>query len=95
VRIKTPVPFKKKILFFLFFFIFAGHQWLMPVTPATQEAEIKRILFQSQPGQTVHETLSQKHPSQKRAGGVAQNIGPEFKPQYQKNKNKRTKNPKE
>jgi hypothetical protein len=30
----------------------------------------------------VQETLSQKYPSQKRAGGVAQGIGPEFKPQY-------------
>jgi hypothetical protein len=30
------------------------------------------------------ETLSQKNPSQKRAGGVAQDAGPEFKPQYHK-----------
>jgi hypothetical protein len=27
-----------------------------------------------------------KNPSQKRAGGVAQGVGPEFKPQYCKNK---------
>jgi hypothetical protein len=27
-----------------------------------------------------------KNPSQKRAGGVAQSIGPEFKPQYHKKK---------
>jgi hypothetical protein len=27
-----------------------------------------------------------KNPSQKRAGGVAQGVGPEFKPQYQKKK---------
>jgi hypothetical protein len=27
-----------------------------------------------------------KNPSQKRAGGVAQSVGPEFKPQYHKNK---------
>jgi hypothetical protein len=25
----------------------------------------------------------EKNPSQKRAGGVAQSVGPEFKPQYQ------------
>jgi hypothetical protein len=37
-------------------------------------------------GQIVHETLSQKSPSQKRAGGVAQGEGPEFKPQYHKKK---------
>jgi hypothetical protein len=34
----------------------------------------------------VRETLSQKNPSQKRAGGVAQGEGPEVKPQYHKNK---------
>jgi hypothetical protein len=39
-------------------------------------------------GQIVHETLSQKSPSQKRAGGVAQGEGPEFKPQYHKKKKK-------
>jgi hypothetical protein len=38
---------------------------------AAQEAEIRRILDQSQPGQIVHKTLSQKNPSQKRVGGVA------------------------
>jgi hypothetical protein len=27
-----------------------------------------------------------KNPSQKRAGGVAQGVGPEFKPQYRKKK---------
>jgi hypothetical protein len=32
----------------------------MPVILATQEAEIRRILVQSQPRQIVHETLSQK-----------------------------------
>jgi hypothetical protein len=39
----------------------------------------------SLPRQIVHETLSQKNPSQeKRAGGVAQGVGPDFKPQYWK-----------
>jgi hypothetical protein len=42
---------------------------------ATQEAEIRRITVQSQPGQIT-----------KRAGRVAQDVGPEFKPQYHKNK---------
>jgi hypothetical protein len=41
-------------------------------------------MVQSQPGQIVRETLSRKTPSPKRAGGVAQGEGPEFKPQYQK-----------
>jgi hypothetical protein len=61
----------------------ADHQWLMPVIPATQEAEIKRITVRSQPGKIVHETLSQKtqHTHKKSAGGVAQVVGPEFKPQ--------------
>jgi hypothetical protein len=43
-------------------------------------------MVQSQPGQIVCETLSRKNPSQKRVGGVAQVVGPEFKPQYHKNK---------
>jgi hypothetical protein len=38
----------------------ARHPWLTPVIPATQEPEIRRITIQSQPGQTVCQTLSQK-----------------------------------
>jgi hypothetical protein len=34
-------------------------------------------------------TLSLKYPSQKRAGGVVQGEGSEFKPQYCKNNNKK------
>jgi hypothetical protein len=52
--------------------ILAGLWWLTPVTLATQEAEIKRIAVQSQPGQIVLETLSWKNPSYKRDGEVAQ-----------------------
>jgi hypothetical protein len=40
--------------------------------------------FKISPGKS--ETLSQKDPSQKRAGRVAQGVGPEFKPLYRKNK---------
>jgi hypothetical protein len=58
----------------------------MPVILASQEAEIRRIKDRSQPRQIVHETQSRKHPSQKRAGGMAQGVGPEFKPQYRKKK---------
>jgi hypothetical protein len=39
--------------------------WLTPVIPATQEAEIRRIVVPSQPQQIVRETLSCKHPFQK------------------------------
>jgi hypothetical protein len=60
--------------------------WLRPVILATQEADIRRILAQSQSGQTVHEILSGKNPPQKKAGGVAQGVGPEFKPQLKKEK---------
>jgi hypothetical protein len=47
----------------------------------------------SQSQQIVHQTLAQKKnknkkESLKRAGRVAQGMGPEFKPQYLKNKNK-------
>jgi hypothetical protein len=45
-----------------------GHRWLTPAILATQEAEIKRIEVRSQPGQIVHEILSQKNPSQKSVG---------------------------
>jgi hypothetical protein len=48
----------------------------MPVILGNQEAEIRRIVVQSQPEETVS-----KNPSQKRAGGVAQGAGPEFKSQ--------------
>jgi hypothetical protein len=37
----------------------------------------------------VLQTLSWKIPSQKRASGVAWGVGPEFKPQYQKNKKRK------
>jgi hypothetical protein len=66
--------------------VLTGCQWLTPVIPAIQEAEIRRITVQSQLGQIVRETLSRKTISQKRAGGVAQGVGPEFKSQYQKKK---------
>jgi hypothetical protein len=46
----------------------------VPIILATQEAEIRRIMVQSQPRQIVCKTLSQNNPSQKRAGRVAQGI---------------------
>jgi hypothetical protein len=49
----------------------AGHWWLTSIISATQKAEIRKILVQSQPGQIVHETLSQENPTLERAGGVA------------------------
>jgi hypothetical protein len=38
-------------------------------------------MFKARRGQIVCETLSQKYLIQKRAGGVAQGVRPEFKPQ--------------
>jgi hypothetical protein len=52
---------------------------------------IRSTAVQSQPRQIVCETLSWKHPSRKRTGGVAQGVGPEFKPQYHKKKKERKK----
>jgi hypothetical protein len=59
------------------------------------------LQFKASPRQIVCETLSQKkkkkrkkkekNPSQKRAGVVAQGVGPEFKPQYSKKKKKKKK----
>jgi hypothetical protein len=54
----------------------------MPVILPTQEAEIGRMVVPSQPGQIVHKTPILKKTSQKRADGVAQGVGLEFKPQY-------------
>jgi hypothetical protein len=64
----------------------------MLVILAAEEADIRKIKVQSQPGQIMCESLSQKkkkkkkksHHKKERAGGVAQGIGPEFKPHYQK-----------
>jgi hypothetical protein len=39
-------------------------------------------MVQSQHQQTIRKTLFQKNFSQKRAGRVAQGVGPEFKPQH-------------
>jgi hypothetical protein len=43
-------------------------QWLTPVILVTQEAEIRKTVIRSQPGQTVHKTLSRKYLSQPGAG---------------------------
>jgi hypothetical protein len=61
-------------------------QWLTPIILVTQEAEIKRISVQSQLRQTVPRDPISKIPNTKRAGGVAQGVGPEFKHWYSKKK---------
>jgi hypothetical protein len=53
-----------------------------------EEAEIRRIVVQSQVGQIKIDPISKK-PITKRAGGVAQGISPEFKPQYPPPKKKK------
>jgi hypothetical protein len=68
--------------------IHARHWWLTSVILATQEAEIRRIMVQSQSGQIVCETISENTYHKKRAGGVAQNTGSECKPHYHKKKKK-------
>jgi hypothetical protein len=50
-------------------------------------------MVQGQTGQIVQETLSQKnHHTKKRAGEVAQSVGPEFKPQTCQKKKKEREN---
>jgi hypothetical protein len=46
------------------------------------------LWFKASPSQIVLKTLSRKTHHNKRAGGVAEDVGPEFKPQYQKKKKK-------
>jgi hypothetical protein len=53
VKLFSPLFFKRN-------YVTTRCQWLKPVILATQEAEIRRIMVQSQPRQRVHETLSQK-----------------------------------
>jgi hypothetical protein len=48
----------------------------------------RQRVVQSQPGQIVHSKQT-TNKSQKRAGGVAQGMGPEFKPQYCQKKKKK------
>jgi hypothetical protein len=61
----------------------ARSQWLTPVILATQEAEIWRITVGSQPRQISSQDPISKIPDTKRYFcGVAQGVGPEFKPQY-------------
>jgi hypothetical protein len=72
----------------------AGRWWLTPVILVTQEAEIRRIMVRSQPGQIVLQDPTSKTPNTKRGGGMAQGIGPEIKPwYYKKTKQNKTKNP--
>jgi hypothetical protein len=57
----------------------------MPIILATQEAEIRRITVQNQPRQQI---VFETHLEKKRAGGTAQGVDPECKPQYHKKKKK-------
>jgi hypothetical protein len=57
-----------------------GHKGLVPIILATQEAKIRRIEVQSQPGQISSRDPISKILNTKRSGGVPQ--GPEFKLQY-------------
>jgi hypothetical protein len=56
----------------------------MSVILATQEAEIRMIMVQSQPRKTVSQThlKKKKKKSQKKADEMAQVVGLEFKLQY-------------
>jgi hypothetical protein len=66
----------------------ARHRWLTPVILATQDADIGRIEVRSQSGKLFARTYLGKNSSQKRAGVVAQGVGPESKCQYKKKKKK-------
>jgi hypothetical protein len=57
LEVQKPRPQKLTVMKHTEFSELAGHLWLMPVIP-----EIRGITVQSQPGQTVPETLSRKIP---------------------------------
>jgi hypothetical protein len=64
------------------------YQWFTPVILTTQEAEIRKIMVRRQLGQLSLQNYLKKthHKKGASAGGVAQGVGPEFKPQYHKKK---------
>jgi hypothetical protein len=64
----------------------AGRQWLMPAILATQEDCGSKAAWAN----SSQDPSSKKH-NTKRTGGVAQGLGPEFKPQYRKKKKKKGK----
>jgi hypothetical protein len=68
--------------------VWAGCWWLTLVILAIQEAEIRRILVQSQPRKIVPGDPISKKSITKRAGGVARGVGPDFKPQNHKKEKK-------
>jgi hypothetical protein len=61
----------------------------MPVIVASQEAEVRRITVRSQVVKYFSRPYLKKKKSQKRASGVTQGIGLEFKPQCHKKKNQK------
>jgi hypothetical protein len=67
-----------------------NHAGLTPVILATQEAQIRRITVQSQPGQIVLEMLSRKT-LHKKGWWSDSGVAPEFKPQYCQKKKKKKK----
>jgi hypothetical protein len=63
----------------------------MPVILATQEERSGGSRFEASPGKQVSRLYLKKTHHKKRAGGVAQGVGPEFKPSIKKKKKKRKK----
>jgi hypothetical protein len=61
--------------------------WLTPVILAIQEAEIRR--FEASSRQLILREAISKIPNSKRDSGVAQGVGPDFKPQYHKKEKKK------
>jgi hypothetical protein len=63
----------------------------VPVILVIQEAEIRRLMVQSQPRQILRPYLEKIH-HKKSTGRMAQGVGPEFKPSTKKKKRKKKKN---
>jgi hypothetical protein len=56
--------------------------WLLPVILATQEAEIRSLVVQSQTRQILSRPCLENNPLKKWTGEVAQSVGPEVKPLF-------------
>jgi hypothetical protein len=77
-----PTKLKKSKLFYYKIQTTARHQWLHAYNPSYSGGRAQRDRSSKPAGANNLQNPISKISSQKRAGGVAQGVGPEFKSQY-------------